>query len=425
MKIAILLMFCVLVACGGNGNSTTNNGTTNNGTTNNGATTNGATNNGATNNGTTNNGATNNGATNNGIPEATAAYVEAIDLAGGIASAMGGGLRDEGTAIRNERDGGTDTQTGTRDRFETGVARDSVVNEPTCATFDWTALTATVTFDNCTFEQTGSSLTGTLTAAITFTPLQVTLTFDSIAVDGRSVDGSVILTFSSEALNVEASLGFDTAQGATTLDLDGAIVVSDTGIVVFDGTGALTTPAASNSLTASGITWVQGDCPPSDGSAVVTTDGTPTTMRFLSSTPATGEVEITVPPFPATTAALLEPCPYLSPIDKTLAVASRDRRPPARARSCSVEERDSLRALGARAVLSACPPTEGRRSWPSVDVIDSGLAHRRWPCPSRKSTAPVSQRPATCGSNCLAAPLRAVPDAGNKVRPENPVDKWA
>lgn len=283
-KLMASLAVLALFSCGGN------NGTSNNGT-------NGA-NNGPANNGPANNG----GASGEGSE-----YADAVSFAGGIVAANGAGLKTEGEGIRTDREGGMDTETGTRTRFETGITT-STVSEGSCVTFDWSALTATVTFDSCTFEQIGKPVSGTVVATISFMPATIALDLQSVSVGDRTVDGNVDLTFAVEGLSADASLTYDYGGTSTQVDMDVLVMVAGESALL-NGTATFSAGGSTTSVELGDITWNKGVCHPTSGTADFEEADRTVTVQFLEMTPVTGEVAITLPPAPTAVVALLEPCP--------------------------------------------------------------------------------------------------------------------
>lgn len=228
----------------------------------------------------------------------------------------------------------------TEARVEDAVAGNSIVTDPNCVRFNWALgmLSATITFTDCVLEATMQRLDGAITLAVSFGPLRFSLAFTDLAIDTLGIDGTV-------ALNVGGTCGSmddtctqcrdndPTCQAQTeaqrTVTLDLTITSSTTASLSFealtltlaatettvDGAGAIMSPGISGDLTATGLTAVNGDCLPSDGTLDL--EPAPNLVyraTFLPSTPSTGEVYLQVngfPPIgtPPPLVMLFDPCP--------------------------------------------------------------------------------------------------------------------
>src|ERR1043165_249399 len=78
------------------------------------------------------------------VPEDAAAIIAAFDTGAATSVGLDVPLRADAGEIHRQRDGLADAQT--QALVEDGVRDNSIVVDPTCVTFAWTGLTATVTF---------------------------------------------------------------------------------------------------------------------------------------------------------------------------------------------------------------------------------------------------------------------------------------
>ncbi|MBI5486008.1 MAG: hypothetical protein HY905_01610 [Deltaproteobacteria bacterium] len=243
-------------------------------------------------------------------PAAAAAAVEAIDgLA--VAMALGVPLAEDGDALRRDA---TPTDAEGRDGAEHGFSGGSVVTPPTCATYAWSGLSATVTLAGCTLEATGEPVSGTVGLALTLRPTTFVVTFASLATGGSTVDGSVTLHAGGSDLGAAATLDADltiSEGGESTHLVAAGLSVSGTPTAI-SASGSFTVESGGTTTTvvADAVTWATGECLPSSGSLRLTGSSfpLPTTIVFLPTTPADGMVEVHVGSFPPATVALLPPC---------------------------------------------------------------------------------------------------------------------
>lgn len=262
-------------------------------------------------------------------PEATAALTTATQALG-TAAALTAPLVSDAETLRDVggRMDGEARDSTARDRVESGVSGNSVVTEPSCTTYDWRALTVTITFAGCVLEATGESLDGVVTLAVSFHPTTLALTMEGLSVADTTVDGALTLNVGGECApemagclacrdgdaecaamrasqrTVTGSLTV-TSGGTTTLSIEEITVSSDASGTTVSGTATID----GSAVVATDVFWATGDCLPTSGAVSVASLGG--TIRFLPATPATGEVEVTVStPLGdvTTTQALFTPC---------------------------------------------------------------------------------------------------------------------
>jgi len=250
--------------------------------------------------------------------------------------ALGAPLVEDGEGLRDDPDSGTagDLRNGAaRDRIENGVARDSIVTDAACVTFDWRLLTATITFTGCTLELTGESLDGVLVLRVTFGPVVFAMTFEDLVVGDTTIDGTVAMAFggrctaedpecvqcrdddpecaeeqeSQRTLTADLTITTGTTFALTLEEIE--VVIVDSGTTTISGAGSISSESIEGDLTFTDVTFATGDCLPTSGT-VLLDDGSPftTTITFLPTTPATGEVTVQIGAFPSVTTALFTPC---------------------------------------------------------------------------------------------------------------------
>jgi len=189
-----------------------------------------------------------------------------------------------------------------------------VVTPPTCATYAWSGLSATVTLAGCTLEATGEPVSGTVGLALTLRPTTFVLTFASLTAGSSTVDGSVTLHAGGTDLGAATTLDADltlSGGGASTHLVAVGLSVSGTATAISaGGTFTVESGGTTTTIVADTVTWASGQCLPSSGTLQLTgsTFPLPTTIVFLPTTPADGMVEVHVGSFPPATVALLPPC---------------------------------------------------------------------------------------------------------------------
>lgn len=245
--------------------------------------------------------------------EDAVAILEALDYAATVAALSAGPLVADAAMVDAGGDAASDASI--RDRVENGVARDSIVADAGCTAFAWTARTATITFTGCTSETTGLAIEGTVTLAVTFRPTTFAITFDALAIDGVTIDGSLELVVMRDdtmtTFLVSADVAWTDGGTANTVALDGLAVTTDsrTGTTTLDGGFDVAVGGTSAAGTLEAVTWQMGDCHPSSGTARFTlAGGAAVVATFLPTTPATGAVLVQIPPFPAVEMTVLAPC---------------------------------------------------------------------------------------------------------------------
>lgn len=246
----------------------------------------------------------------------------------GVAAALGGPLIAETQMLRDEAGTMDDASRRTRaqTRIETAVSGNSVVEPATCAAFSWTRLSATITFTGCTLEATGEPIDGSLTLAVSFFPTEVTLTFTALTIGTISLDGSLTLNVGGECqsgdlgctpcpdgdttciemrqaqISLSGDLTIDDG-GTTLVAVDGLSLVADAAGVTVNGTLTVGT----TEVVGADLYWALGDCMPTSGTATLTDSST--TLTFLPTTPATGNVAVMIGMIPLGEQMLFTPCP--------------------------------------------------------------------------------------------------------------------
>ena len=272
-------------------------------------------------------------------PELTAEAEAALDaLVEGLSAsvALGAPLVQDGEGLRDDPSSGTDgssRDSTARDRVENGVARDSIVTDRACVIFDWSRLTATITFTGCTLEQTGESLDGVMALSVSFGPVVFSMTFDDLTIGETTLDGTVAMSFGglcregdpecipctdsdpecAEAQENQKTLTADltiVSSSTFSLTLEGLeVVISDACSTTVSGAGSTSSESITGDLTLTDVLFETGDCLPTSGT-IVLDDGSAltTTITFLPTTPETGEVNVQIGPFPAAPVPLFPPC---------------------------------------------------------------------------------------------------------------------
>lgn len=248
------------------------------------------------------------------------------------AAALAAPMVQDAEQLRDTPDAlpGAAREGATRTRVEDGVAGNSIVTDPACVTFDWTAireLRVTITFASCTLEATGEPLDGMLSMQVLFGPSRVAMEFTALTIGTIDIDGSLELAvggvcrvgdttcvrcadadttcMAAQAnqrtlnadLTVSSGAGFAITLDAVQIDADA------TGRTI-NGAGTIASTAFTGTFTATDVFANTGDCLASGGSVDLDDGrvwlGVPviTTMTFLPTTPADGEVYLQVNGFP-------------------------------------------------------------------------------------------------------------------------------
>ena len=220
--------------------------------------------------------------------------------------AMAGPLYLGGDQLHQQKD--TAGEDVAQDLVEDAVATNSIVTDGGCVTFDWSGLSASITFTNCTLEATGLPLDGGLSFAVTINPTAFALDLDQLTVGPSTVDGSVAVNFTGDGmLGRTTSADITLTDGASTTHFtleDGRLDVGERSISA-RGTGTITTGAIDAAYDADDVTWLQGDKCPSSGTIMLEQVGLPAiTLTFLPTTPTDGAVEVKVGSFPSGTEVL-------------------------------------------------------------------------------------------------------------------------
>lgn len=261
-----------------------------------------------------------------GLDAAEAETVEAATVSLAYAAALTAPLIPDAQMLRDNGGvlDGVAREMMTQMRVENGVSGNSVVTDASCVTFVWGGLSATVTFNNCILEETGEPLSGSISLAVSFHPSEFVLTLSDLTSGSRTLSGNLTLNVggacSDQDKNCSACPDTDpscearrqnqsTLSGNLTVMEGGSTTVTIESLTLArNATGTTvsgTVASSSSSLTASNIRFEQGDCLPSSGT--LTLDGN-ITVEFVSTTPSTGTVNITVPPFPTIPQMLFEAC---------------------------------------------------------------------------------------------------------------------
>ena len=94
-----------------------------------------------------------------------------------------------------------------------------------------------------------------------------------------------------------------------TLTIEGMEIVYDETGATLNGAAEVASSTSSGTLTATDVHWNPMECLPSSGTVTYATGGPTTTGEFQASTPTTGNVLVTIPPFPQVETMLFEACP--------------------------------------------------------------------------------------------------------------------
>jgi len=195
-------------------------------------------------------------------------------------------------------------QTEVHTRIQHGFSGTSVVTPPTCAMFNWNGLSVTITLNGCTLEQTGQTISGTVTLAVMLNPTQLAMTLANLTIGGQTYTGQVTLSVGGADLAPTFTIGVDLASG--TSHFTGTLTIA-MGAFTVSGSGMVALGTTTTAVTISGVTFTQGKCLPSAGT--VTLAGPPmVTITFLATTPTDGKVQVQVGGAPSSTQMLFTPC---------------------------------------------------------------------------------------------------------------------
>jgi len=266
-------------------------------------------------------------------PEAQSALVALVGGTGG-AVALGAPLLPQAEALRDDSrlDSPLMRDDAARESVVAGVSGMSVVTDPMCVTYTWSGLSVNIAFASCTLEATGLPLDGMLGLAVSFAPIEIRMTFAALQVGDLSLDGMVgirtgggcpmgmdtclncrdtdptCMEMRAPQQTIFADLTVSLTEDFTITIMDGTVTHDAAGSAV-SGIGMVTGGSLAGTFDAMALQWAMGQCLPSSGTLVYTPPtGAPITVTFLSTTPETGAVEVTLPPFPTTTQVLFTPC---------------------------------------------------------------------------------------------------------------------
>jgi len=180
-----------------------------------------------------------------------------------------------------------------------------------CVTVSWSKLTATVDFDACELLSTGEPLDGAMTVVVRPLKLEVALTVDELTVGKYSVYGAMTAKLKGlyGGIKVGVDADLSVVDPPMTLVADGLDVVLAKDGMTVSGEGAVITDKVDATTTLDAVHWKLVECLPSSGSVAFVEGKVSGTFTFLETTPETGELELTVPPFDPTTITLPFSCP--------------------------------------------------------------------------------------------------------------------
>lgn len=141
----------------------------------------------------------------------------------------------------------------------------------------------------CTLP-TGQQVSGTVSLGVSKQDptLSVTVTFNSLTVDGKDLTGTAAFSTTN---NTTFTVVVNLSSGSNTINAN-ITVVGAPGQITLDGTSTATRTAGSTSLTFRSVIWAQGACYPHSGEVQVVRGKTDQTYRFTDSTPTTGNVQL-------------------------------------------------------------------------------------------------------------------------------------
>jgi len=232
-----------------------------------------------------------------------------VAMGAGATVMMGTPLVASGDAVRLD---GTPSEGEARVEVEAAVSGNSLVTPPTCASYAWTGLSASITFTACTIEATGTPLSGTIGLAVTLDPASIAVTLTALDVGGETYDGSMSLTFGGTDLMVVRTwmvdLTYTPVSGPSAHYLMATEVRPALQMVIVNGTGSVTAGQVARSATLTSVTWKTGECLPSAGSLeYMDNEVGLVKITFLAATPVDGTVTVEWMGFTVTQ-------PYLEPL---------------------------------------------------------------------------------------------------------------
>jgi hypothetical protein len=177
-----------------------------------------------------------------------------------------------------------------------------------CVSVTWQDRTATITFVDCTLPESGETIDGTLSLTFANDPLVFTLGFQSLRIAGTSYEGTVRVSGVAGSVLMEANLKFVAENAQTELTLTQLQIGATTQSRFADGTGVVSSPEVSTTVTLNDVTWPPGSCLPNGGSLSYQDNGRPVTITFTEATPTTGEVIMQIGNLPPFTTVLVDPC---------------------------------------------------------------------------------------------------------------------
>jgi len=189
-----------------------------------------------------------------------------------------------------------------------------MVVDPTCVAFEWTDLTAAVTFTDCVSRRTAQTIDGTASLSVSLRPSTIfVFTFTDLAVGGRSFDGSVTLEYTGAGegptSTITADLTFMAEDGSATVTLDEVVVDVVGDVYTLSGDGHVVTSIVDADFTSTDVTLVAGDCLPTSGSITFTIDEVPAVVTFTAETPGTGVVGVQIGEDGMENMDVFPPCP--------------------------------------------------------------------------------------------------------------------
>jgi len=247
--------------------------------------------------------------------------LEALERAATVASLLAGPLATDARML-GELGDAADDDTTIRQRVRNGVADNSIVDQASCVSFNWTLRRVVLTFTDCTSEHTGLTIDGRLTMQVRLSPVRLEMSFTNLRIGGIAFDGTVDLRVAGALMAFRISTDVDLTW---TIDEETSHVVLDNVTVDIDLPAATVGLSGVFSLDAFGLStsgrlidvnWALPDCHPSSGRARFDLESVAAIVHFLPETPTEGIVSVQLPPFPATQMMLLPVCPlYVPPPD--------------------------------------------------------------------------------------------------------------
>ena len=205
---------------------------------------------------------------------------------------------------------GSSNAVGDGIRARIDAALELLVVNADCLSASWVLNTATIRFDACELAENGALLDGAVSVRVRVLVPSVVVTMDSLTLGDDSVAGSItaypIGPLAELTFGIDADLTFAGAE--RTLAVDGLGVASGIEGVTLSGDGAVISPEVVADATLDDVHLEIGDCLPSSGSVEFQTENVHGFLRFLPTTPETGEVSLRIPPLPAANIPMFPPC---------------------------------------------------------------------------------------------------------------------